>query len=293
MKLSKIVRLALTAFATVPAAAHAAGQPLLMTPSSDWTVDHAADSCALRRTFSGGEDTASLELRQFMPGDSFDITIGSDTLWRTRGAPHIRHRPDEDWLDPPRPSFLGNGDWHGVRFNDSLRPAPSMPSGEAWPAWPDEDRDAREAAVTELAVAGSFERQLTLQTGGMHAPMEAMRACLRELITHWGLDSSVQETLSRRVQPIEQRTWAQQIFDEYPVDMLRQGKSGRVQIRLMVGIDGKPTNCVAIKGPAEPSFETAACASTMRYSRFEPALDAQGQPVASYWGSTLVYETRR
>jgi hypothetical protein len=288
MKLSNIVLLVFAAFAT-PAAARPDEQPLLMTPSSDWTVDYAADSCALQRTFSGGTDTASLALRQLAPGDTFEITIGSDTLSRTRGAPRIRHRPDEAWFDQTFPSFVVNGDWHGVRFTDSLRPG-LMGAGEAPPAWPSEARDARERAVVELTVGGSFERELTLQTGGMHAPMEAMRTCLRDLVTHWGLDADAQATLSRAVVPVRQIDWARQVVEAYPVDMLRQGRDGRVPTRIIVGTDGRPTSCKAF---AEPSFEQAACASMMRYARFEPALDAGGQPIASYFVTTIIYQVGR
>jgi hypothetical protein len=31
----------------------------------------------------------------------------------------------------------------------------------------------------------------------------------------------------------------------------------------------------------------------MRYARFEPALDASGQPVASYFVTTIIYKTGR
>lgn len=294
MGVAKIIRmLPLAAIAVVPNKVQAAGQPLVLAPSSGWVVDYAEDSCALRRAFSAGSDTATLQFRQAAPGDLFELTIMSGTLQRTRQAPSIRYQAVDEWSRPDGVLLADDDASHGVVFSDSLRPPALRPKGSAWPMWPDAERDARETAVTELEVTGSFERDLTLRVGAMHAPMEAMRACLRELVTHWGLDGRVQETLSRRVQPVEQRGWSRQILGAYPVDMLRQGKSGRVQVRLIVGADGMPTNCVAIKGTAEPSFETAACTSAMRYARFDPALDAQGQPVASHWSTTIVYQTGR
>ena len=138
-----------------------------------------------------------------------------------------------------------------------------------------------------------FEPTLTLGTGRMRAPMEAMRACLHDLVTRWGLDATAQDTLSRKATPIDQIGWARQTMEHYPTDMLRVGKSARLPIRLLVGTDGKPTACVALEGFAEPSFERAACTSAMRYARFESALDANGQPVASYFVTTIVYTVGR
>lgn len=291
---SKIVRLfALAAFAAVSVSGRAAEkQPLTLAPTSPWEVDYADDSCALRRAFGTGDAAATLQFRGVSPGGRYELTIASGALSQTRGAPRIRYRADEDWFEPAAPLLLNDGDLRGVVFDDGLRPALLKPKNEAWPSWPDADRDAFEAMVTEITVAGSFERELTLQTGPMHKPMEAMRACLRELVTYWGFDSAVQETLSRQVEPIRQADWARRTLNAYPLDMLRQGKSGRVPIRVMVGADGKPTSCVASKGFAEPSFEEHACAATMRHARFEPALDAGGRPVASYFITTIVYQTR-
>jgi len=289
MNLANALGLLAAPLAAAPAAAQAVEPLLLMNPTTGWSVDYAEDSCVLRRSFGSGEGTALLELRQGGPGDSYELTLGSDTLASARRTPRVYHGTDTDWYEPARPSLLSSGNWHAVRFNDSLRPAALKPKDEAWPVWPNEDRDARETAVDQITIAGGFERDLTLRTGRMHAPMDALRVCTRELVTRWGLDPDVQDTLSRRVTPIQQAGWTRQMLNAYPLDMLRKGKSGRVAIRLLVDVNGKPTQCVATKGMAEPSFETAACSGAMRYARFEPALDAGGQPVASYWLTTILY----
>jgi hypothetical protein len=293
MKLATAIGLLVAPLAATPAGAQASGQPLLMNPTSDWSVDYAEDSCALRRAFGSGEDSAVLELRQVGPGESYELTIGSDTLSPARGTPRIRYGADEDWFEPHAAFALAADSWHGVRFGDSLRPVALKPTSEAAPPWPDAERDARETAVNQLTLAGSFERDLTLKLGRMHAPMEAMRTCTRELVTRWGLDPTVQDTLSRPVIPIRQLDWARRTMEAYPIEMIRQNKSARLPIRLMVGADGQPTSCVASKGVADPAFETAACAGAMRYARFDPAIDANGQPVASYFITTVVYQLGR
>jgi hypothetical protein len=291
--LKSMARVVLLACCVLPLAAHAVDQPIPMGPTSNWVVDYAEGSCVLRRTFGSGKDNAFLELHQVGPGDGYELRIGSDTLSRSRGTPRIRYGSDEDWVEPHAPFDFAAGDWHGLRFAGSLRPDVPESAGRATPPWPDAERDARETAVDRLTIAGTFEQDVTLEVGRMHAPLEAMRTCTRELVTHWGLDPTVQDTLSRRASPIRQVDWARRTIDAYPIAMIRQNKSARLPIRLIVGADGKPTSCVAGKGFADPAFETAACASSMRYARFEPALDAEGQPVASYFITTIVYQLGR
>jgi len=281
------------ALGVAPLGARAAEATLEMAPSSAWVVDYAADRCALRRAFAAGDEQATLELRQYAPGDNLEVIVVSNIPTRSRRGPRVRFEPDADWYDPPGAMLLDVAAGHGVMYTDTLQPTALKPSGKPYAPWSDQDRDAREASITGLTLAGPFEPTLTLATGRMRQPMEAMRACLHELVTHWGLDATAQETLSRKVMPIDQMGWARQTMDAYPTDMLRAGKSARLPIRVLVGTDGKPTACVALEGYAEPSFERAACASAMRYSRFEPALDASGQPVASYFVTTIVYTIGR
>jgi outer membrane biosynthesis protein TonB len=133
-----------------------------------------------------------------------------------------------------------------VIYTDTLRRPRSSPATS--PTRPGPTRRATRASsrLTGLTLAGTFEPTLTLGIGRMREPMEAMRACLHELVTHWGLDATSQETLSRKATPIDQLNWARQSMEHYPTDMLRAGKSARLPIRLLVGTDGKPR-------PASPS----------------------------------------
>ena len=162
------------------------------------------------------------------------------------------------------------------------------------PPWTDQERDLRERSITGLLVLDIFERDFQLQTGEMHAPMEAMRTCLDELLTHWGLDTKAQRTLSRQVAPVKQSEWSRRVVANYPIDMLRAGRSADIHIRLMVGADGTPTACMPYDStPGNDSFERSACAWSMQFARFEPALDANGTPVASYYTTTIFYRVSR
>jgi len=278
------------ALAASPAGAQTPAEPLEMEPSSSWVADYAEDSCALIRDFQAGDDKVTLQLRQFGPGENFEVSVVSRTLSRTSQAPRVRFEPDEGFHELPSPFFLDEGDLHGVQYVDSLRPTALKPPGELLPDWPESERQARERTITGLSVAASFERDLVLRTGRMDRPISAIRTCLDDLLTQLGVDPVQQRTLSRQPKPVDLRGWSKKVQESYPVDMVRAGRSALVHIRLIVGADGRPASCIPDKHSAETSFGEYACQTSMRYARFEPALDANGAPVASLYTTMLIYQ---
>jgi hypothetical protein len=291
-QLHRSAQIAAIAFFASPCVAWAADAPVVMAPSSQWVVDYADDSCSLRRSFQSGADQVTLELRQFGPGDILEITLASTTLPRSSGRLQLRFEPDEGFYRPWGAFPYDDGESRGVLFHDSLRPNAVKRLAPPLPDWADADREARERAITALAIRSAFTRTLTLQTGSLHPPMNAMRTCLDELVTHWGLDATTQRTLSRRPKPLDLMDWSRRIQSSYPTGMVQRGRSGLVNIRLVVGPDGKPSACIPNKEFSTAGFEDHACAVTMRYARFEPALDASGAPVASFYATTITYELR-
>jgi hypothetical protein len=278
------------ALAASSVGAQTPAEPLEMEPSSSWVADYADDSCALIRDFHAGDDKVTLQLRQFGPGEKFEVSVVSRTLSRTSQAPRVRFEPDESFFEPSSSFFLDKGDLHGVQYVDSLRPATLKPPGELEPDWPESERQARERTITGLSVAASFERDLVLRTGRMDRPISAIRTCLDDLLTQLGVDPALQRMLSRQPKPIDLRRWSQKVQEAYPIDMVRAGRNALVHIRLIVGADGKPVSCIPDNHSAETSFGESACQTSMRYARFEPALDANGAPVASLYTTMLVYQ---
>lgn len=283
--------LAAIAVALIPssAGAQARTEPLEMMPESDWVVDHAEDSCGLRRVFVAGDDRIGLALRQFGPGDEIEFTLVSNTLSPAHKAPRVRYEPDDEFFAPVAPFYLDNGTAYGVRYVDNLRPTALKPAG--LPSdWPRAERELRERSITALSLSRIFERSLVLKTGPMDGPMETLRTCLDELVRRWGLDPAQQRTLSRLARPVDLPGWARRVQAGYPPQMLRAGRSAMVPIRLLVGTEGRPTACLPHKISANAVFEEHACGALMRYARFEPALDAGGQPIASAYTTTVTYQ---
>ena len=259
-----------------------------MAPASAWVIDRAEDSCAVRRAFQAGDDQVLLELRQFGPGPAFQVTLVSNTLSRTNQSPRVRFEPDDEFFEPSAPFFFDQGAAHGILYNDSLRPS-AVKESRTLQEWPDAERDARELAITGLSVTRTFERNLKLQTGRMFAPMADLRDCTDELLERWGMDADIQHTITRPAMPVDFQSWVRRIQEGYPARQLNAGQSGIAMIRLIVGADGRPASCITNKDAPDHDFDEQACKILMRYARFEPALDAHGEPTESFWATTIYY----
>lgn len=74
--------------------------------------------------------------------------------------------------------------------------------------------------------------------------------------------------------------------------MLRDGQQAMLRVRLGVSAQGAPTECHMQLRMAEEDFEGTACEDLLEHARFEPALDAGGKPIASYWITAITYIVR-
>jgi TonB family protein len=70
---------------------------------------------------------------------------------------------------------------------------------------------------------------------------------------------------------------------DYPPKMLAKGMPGVVNVRLAIDERGNVAGCSIQMPLADPAFEKSTCADLQHALEFEPALDQNGKPVASYW----------
>lgn len=143
--------------------------------------------------------------------------------------------------------------------------------------------------VQAIRIEDGFDRDLHLMVGELRAPMEAMRACLDELYSHWGIDVAAHRSLRRPVIPVNFDEVVQRVSRDYPAQMVRKGLEGYLRIRLAVSAEGQPTACHLQSPLNDEVFNRTACQTLMQRARFSPALDANGQPIASFFLQSIVY----
>ncbi len=152
------------------------------------------------------------------------------------------------------------------------------------------DHLARTHAATEgILIEQAFSRDLFIRTGQMGTAMAAMRTCLDELMSHWEIDVAAHRSLSRKARPLNFQDLARRMQQNYPREMVRQGLAGYLNVRLSVSAEGQPTACHLQTPINHEVFEREACEGLMRHAKFSPALDAAGQPIASYYQTSILY----
>lgn len=259
-------------------------------------LDYADDSCALQRNFAVGDKAAILEMRRFLPGENLRIAFATNMADRREKLTQFRWEPDAAFTEQRDTAFvqLASG-MNGVMFSAQLFPdqdddAGSEPEDISQPVDP-VARAAREQSVVGATLSGSFAKDITLNLGNMHQPMEALRVCMDELLTHWGIDAEAHKALTRKATPRNLSRLARDVQRFYPNSGLRQEQDAWIQIRLGVDAEGKVSACHLQAPVMNEDFKASACKG-LSVARFKPALDASGNPIASYWGTKIYYDYR-
>jgi hypothetical protein len=290
---------ALASTVTIASPVRAQDEPGL-APISGWTLDYAADSCALRRMFGEGKNRAYLEFRRFGPGLGLQTTIASSRMTATRwGSFSYRFGNEGDWREVTGANAITmNGDFRGysgVLFDPVLVNLPEYekiedPLARAAYLKNIDLRAVEMKAASEtdsITLRGAFRKRLTLQLGSLDKPIAALQTCIDELMTHWGIDVEAHKSLTRPA--IATNLAEVPRMMDYPPKMIQQSLPGVVNIRLGIDERGLITACHIQMPLSDPEFEKSSCADIEHALEFEPALDKDGKPIPSYWVTRVVF----
>lgn len=294
--MGKGIRFAILAALAVvgEAPALAKSGPMEFAPTSDWSLDSADGFCALRRDFAAGKHEIALELSSFAYGNTFQAKLASSLGLGTRtNKPRTRFEPDEGlYLQRDGYRTLLPGGRRGVVFKANVFEAALQPAGNGEPdsrfearLLDNAARDTREAAITGLYIAGSYERDVRLATGELHAPLEQLRGCLAELARREGLDPGKLAGLTALPRPSNMGEWSQHLVKAFPFDRTRT----TIDVAMIVDESGAPLTCRVRDNGQSDAFDRSFCSASLAYARFTPALDADGRPVKAYYETTVRY----
>jgi TonB family protein len=246
------------------AAAAASAAPSAPSPRpGKWVVDWGDQRCSLIRE-TGGEAPLSLMVRT-VPG------AGQAELWL---------------FDPK---------WSGPTFTEFEKVDVSLePSGfrAAQYAISVRFRGLKGLAVTSLDhgflknLAGSSSlridrgrrRLADIRLPGSARAFASLQACEATVLRDWGFDPVVMASLSRTPRPVvEPARWFSAA--DYPMEAVRARLAGSVLTRLIIGADGRVTECLVVEGSGLPLLDRVTCQLLVRRGRYEPALTAAGEPI--------------
>jgi TonB family protein len=276
-------------------------EPIKLAPSSKWHVEYAESTCTLARDFGESDDKVTVLFDRMEPSDTFSMTIFGNRMKvsESDSGAKIEFGPGggEQTLfffngttDKGQPAliFQGGSRIRPLTKDEEARQAKAYKNNGfvQLPIAPITEAD--EMAVTELKIGRPFRQPLALQTGSMGKAFRALRDCTDNLVRYWGYDPAKRLTMQRVVTPTTSPGEWITGFD-YPVSELSRGGRGIVHFRMDVDATGKATNCEVLKSASSPEFKRAVCLNMMKHARFQPAIDATGNPIPWYWKHTVTF----
>ncbi|RGP42280.1 hypothetical protein BPTFM16_02592 [Altererythrobacter insulae] len=265
--LNRIKTCCLAASAATMAAAPASSSDRILTasPTSVWQAALENEACFLKRSYMISDDDLTLEIRQNVPHQHFEISVTSKTLSKNRLDPQTQFGTAVEPTRHKNWTRLSGGDWSGFKV--------TVP--KEYFALPHELSEEVPLTITR-AFHTDFQIPLDLRD-----PMAVMSECIDTLIASWGLDPDVERNLSRRVVAPKSYRFMSSILRKFPKSHT-QPTSRTFGMRLIVGAEGSPIGCSLLDELGESEFEEFACEHAQKHARFEPALDQEGNAVPSF-----------
>jgi hypothetical protein len=272
---------------------HAAvGQATLPTPvilhrSAPWQLDYDVESCKLFGVFGTGNDAIFMRLTRFRPGDGFNLVLFGKALGyeSSRSEMSLNFGPGGQLVSTKTMNGWANNLPMRMIEGWRLDNVQSMASPGHWPTISPEQESATQYLDLDLADSRYFRLDLV----SMGPTMAALRKCTDVLVRSWGFDPAQQSSLQRKPSPKNSPAeWISR--DAYPASALRNQESGIVHFRVDVDETGAVAGChVQFSARQDDSFSQATCQQLKARARFDPALDAAGKPIKSYFVSSIYW----
>ena len=258
-------RLALTALLPLAATGHGA-EPTPLQPAGRWVVDYQESMCVLQRAYGSAQDLTTLAFRPTPTHGQTEVALltarGPSLAVDSRATLSIDgHEHDADLQARTMPKTR-------QRITTMIVHADIM-------------NEVGAASTISAPMPGRGRRTFALT--GAAAAVKALRTCENDLLKSWGVDLA---TLDRAAKPAvlagdaDPSTWFGP--DDYPPEVQRANLSGRVLTRVAIGPDGHVADCAVVETSRVPTLDQRTCEIVMRRAHYDPALDKDGKPVATW-----------
>lgn len=255
----------------------------------------------MMRDFGSGDYAVTLGIERYRPTEQFYLFVYGPPLRRAEPPPgEIRFGDYEDVQEVSAETGTYYDD-PALIFMQPMRIAPLTEAEE------EARRRAMESWAEYVPAPISAERYrradhvwidtrrmyaIALETGPLDEVFASLDSCMEGLMAQWGIDVDAHRTLSRVATPASNPgRWI--TSDDYPREELRRRGQGLVHFRLDVDTEGRPTACHIQRATRSDYFAQVSCEQLMRNAEFLPALNASGNPIASYFATTVRFSMGR
>lgn len=278
--------------------------PVIVPPVTPWQVDFGENKCRAVRVFGEGDEQTVLLLEQITPSDTPRWIMAGDVAERLNsgGDLTVQFGPGVgafemsaakgttlgDFGKAYRSFSIRKPDWDGRdgkkedeadNLDDEADPTPGIPM-----------LDIEEGASIEWVQFSRGKRApQRLATGDLGQLFSVLNTCMTDLVGTWGVDVEAQQHRAKGPSPLNLSQIANRIQQYYPSRAERWGKQADLSIRMLVDENGAITDCHITNITIAEDFDDRACSEFKKVGKFEPAIDTDGKPMASFYASTILY----
>lgn len=276
---------------SVLAATPAQAEPVVLKASSPWNADFGEDRCRLAGFFGEGEQRHLLYFEQYWPDNRAGLTVAGKSFNRFSSGARTDLQVAEGRTPLETRPFKGNvegiGDalvYSGINlaYDEEVEQAPPM-AATGLPAL-----DTTYAKGVDYLSFRQRGQEIRFATGSLGEAFAVLNQCTTSLLADWGLDAERHKTAQRLPQWANEQEVVRTIKARYPLAASRIGEQGIMRLRVMVSAAGAVEDCVVLKATTTNKLESPAC-EAMQDARFDPALDAAGTPMRSYYVTSITY----
>jgi hypothetical protein len=229
----------------------------LVAPPHQWIVDYSRTACTLARR-QGDEHSPIVAFNASLgrePGELVIMDAGEALQERLRGGnAQVRIDDGEPLTIPVRP------EWRNDHLIIRLAPMP-------------EDFLERIAGGHQLTISKGNQAAVTLALPNARAAIAQLTRCNDDLLQSWGIDVAARRALSRKPRA-RNFDWAFNLMTE---------ASTYVIFSADISVAGRASACRILVSTRNLRLDRTVCDLVQGVMRFEPALDAQGRPVAAQY----------
>lgn len=228
-------------------------------PAGRWTIDYGETRCSLVRRLGGAASPVVI----------LSTLLGS-------GEPEFLLVQDGDEALPNIPSqvkvVLSPGDQAEVaRTRRQGERGRTVVVGGLKEGFLD-----RFAAAQAVRFQSGSKVLLNLPTPGASRAVAVLNACNDDLMNSWGIDTAARVTFKRQARQVAGRI----DYSDYPAEAYEVGGQGVVVVTFIVGSDGRLSECRTAVSSRVPVLDQVTCSLITSRFKYEPALNARGEPVA-------------
>ena len=281
-----IAGLAVTA-ACIASQPASAADGLQLAPASEWQYREYDDRCRASRDFGEGEDRTTLWIEQGGSEANYNLTLMGRPLRNPYGGGiYLQFGDFPEFIRSYIAAKSSKGRpvlrMYGVTITQA-----QLERNEDAPV-PDTAVDLGSAGeITSLGLRSAIPQPVRLELGSMFEPLGTLALCgakLSAILSEAGRPLTGEATPPRAIDPDSWLTPA-----DYPAYLARAEMEAALTIRLTVSPQGKASSCFVTESNKPQLFDDSVCLGMLKRARFEPARNARGDAVASYYFQTITF----